>query len=229
MLQFIIMFRYCIEPKAFVRIEDLGFCIQIGPHTVECSQNLRRQEIWRSCALQTLAFLQIPCEKHLTQTKWWGRNMYWARHSHSQVQIGAWLMTGGLYRWRNLALHFPANSLTPASLSQFPGVREPFCGMFFNPHYQRVGLPIAETDKHCSLKINLRKKSYRESYQKVTETDLLQWESHPNPSLWHFECGCSCNDWFCDGFCLGFQNQLEMVWVWCVVCLIFCLSSFCYL
>lgn len=84
-----------------------------------------------------------------------------------------------------------------------------------------VALPIAETDKHCSFKITWRKKSHGESYQKVGETDLLQSESHSNPSLWHFACGCAYNDWFCDRFCLGFQKQFEMVWFCCVVCLIF--------
>lgn len=130
-------------------------------------------------------------------------------------------MAGGLDRWRNLALHFPSNSFTPASLSWFLGAGEPFCGRSFNPHSQRVGLPIAETDKHCSLKRTSRKKSYEESYQNVTENYLLQWESHSNPSLWHFACGCACNDWFCIGFCLDFQNQFVIVWFCCVVCLIF--------
>lgn len=51
MLQFIMMFSYCTEPKAFLCIEHLGFCILIGPHTIEGSQNLRKQQIWRSCAL----------------------------------------------------------------------------------------------------------------------------------------------------------------------------------
>lgn len=215
------MFGYCIEPKAFALIEHLGFCIHKGTHTTESSQNLRRQWIWRSCALQTSAFLQIPCEKHPRQTNCWGRNMYWARHFHCHLQIGAWLMPGALDRWRNLTLRFAANSLTPASLSQFLGAREPFCGMFFNPHDQHVALPIAETDKHCSFNITWRKKSHGESYQKVSETDLLQWESHSNPSLWHFACGCAYNDWFCDRFCLGFQKQFEIVWFCCVVCLIF--------
>lgn len=42
-LQFIIMFGYCIEPKAFALIEHLGFCIHKGTHTTESSQNLRTQ------------------------------------------------------------------------------------------------------------------------------------------------------------------------------------------
>lgn len=76
-------------------------------------------------------------------------------------------MTGGLYSRRNLALHFAANSCTPASLSQFLGAREPFCGRFFNPHKQCVGLPIAEIDKYCSLSIILRKKSYKKLLKQI--------------------------------------------------------------
>lgn len=63
-----------------------------------------------------------------SDTNWWGRNMYCARHSHCQLQIRAWLITAALYRWRNLALHFPANCFTPACLSQFLRAREHFVG-----------------------------------------------------------------------------------------------------
>lgn len=41
MLQFIITFRYCIEPKAFTCVKHLPFCVHNGPHTIEGSQNLK--------------------------------------------------------------------------------------------------------------------------------------------------------------------------------------------
>lgn len=74
---------------------------------------------------------------------------------------------------------FAFRHFTPASFSQFLGEREPFCGSFFNLHKQCVGLLFAVTDKHCSIEIVLRKKSYR---NKVTEKLLEQTRFNESPT-----------------------------------------------
>lgn len=121
---------------------------------------------------------------------------------------------------------FACKHFTPTCFSQFLSDREPFHGSFFNLHNQMRG-PALCCDRQALLlqgsfeEEKLQEKLRKQSYQKVTETDTLQWESHSNPNLCHFACGCVCNDWCFVVFCLGFQNQFEMFWVWCVVMFVF--------